>query len=921
MPFNNKSDALFDARMGELLFFVQNILKPEEPTHNIISISGQGGVGKSTLLTRMIAETHTPGFKDYCLTALVDEGQTSAVSMMQKFADQLRLEGEFQKVLHRYEDAELKLKTDRENGTLQDAALSGVPNLAGAAVEGVPFVGPMLREGVKTTAQYFLARYYSNLARGDAERLLDPIADLTRAFVQELNRLVGISKVPGSRPTKRRRVILFFDTFEQLAEVAGSWLLEYFLQADINSNIVLIIAGRTPLGHATSSPKRWLPYYDSQIIYSISLNSFTQDETGDYLEERGITDPDRKQTIWRLSRGLPLYLGLLTSNPQSEVDPTKDVVVNFLRWIPEQDQLKRRLVLNAALFSKPFTQDDLEAFQYVSEDERSALYDWLTGLPFVRSQEGQYRYHELVQELFSRHLYQRSKKEYYATRRAIANYYQQVLEELQQEEEKELDETSESLELLLAVTYQLLLLPDEASHIKAIEYAFRAERHRKQHGELGKMLHELFEEQPANLATSSARRTVGLLLHYFEAGAHNQNVLVDLLVAIDDLLGEVAYESSVSRKLLATLYQRRGMIFHSREELPEAISNFNRALEFAPKSTSIYTERGNVYRWMGEFQQAIRDFDAALELNPKNSAAYAYRGLAYSQQGNYQQALEDCNRALELDPQDGWAYISRSMIYNGLGEYQRAIEGCNTALKLDPQHASRAYLQRGIAYRELEDYQHALEDFDQAIERDPYFTVNYLQRGIADSELKDYQRAIEDFNQAIEIAPKNAWACGQRAYMYLQVQNTQQARADYLRSWELDETEIYYGWMAEWIGMIDEEPTSGMAQRLESLAAIDPQSYLAYVCRGVAWYLQKRFEQSLTELKQAITLGPEEWDAYFWKGMVCAALKRDEDAKSAVEKSLEVDLPPVLLAPLRWFEQDRSDFYEQYVVLLLARYV
>ena len=112
-----------------------------------------------------------------------------------------------------------------------------------------------------------------------------------------------------------------------------------------------------------------------------------------------------------------------------------------------------------------------------------------------------------------------------------------------------------------------------------------------------------------------------------------------------------------------------------------------------------------------------------------------------------------------------------------------------------------------------------------------------------------------------------------------------------------------------------------MPQRLETIAAGDPQDSIAYVCRGVAWYLQKSFEQSLTGLEQALALEPEEWDAYFWKGMVCAALRRDEDAKAAVEKSLVVEMPPVLLAPLRWFEQDRPDFYERYVVPLLARYV
>jgi len=104
MPFVRKTDSqgsqpptdtrkLFIGRTGELLFFVQNILKPEEPTHNIISIWGQGGVGKSTLLARFIDEVHSAEFKDYCLTATVDELQTTPASIMEKFASQLHMQG------------------------------------------------------------------------------------------------------------------------------------------------------------------------------------------------------------------------------------------------------------------------------------------------------------------------------------------------------------------------------------------------------------------------------------------------------------------------------------------------------------------------------------------------------------------------------------------------------------------------------------------------------------------------------------------------------------------------------------------------------------------------------------------------------------------------------------------------------------
>ena len=85
------------------------------------------------------------------------------------------------------------------------------------------------------------------------------------------------------------------------------------------------------------------------------------------------------------------------------------------------------------------------------------------------------------------------------------------------------------------------------------------------------------------------------------------------------------------------------------------------------------------------------------------------------------------------------------------------------------------------------------------------------------------------------------------------------------------------------------------------------------------WVL-RNFEEALPLLEQAIQMAPEEWDAYFWKGMTHASLGHSEDALAAIERSLELELPPILLTPLRWFEQDRPEFYQKYVVPLMARY-
>ena len=56
------------------------------------------------------------------------------------------------------------------------------------------------------------------------------------------------------------------------------------------------------------------------------------------------------------------------------------------------------------------------------------------------------------------------------------------------------------------------------------------------------------------------------------------------------------------------------------------------------------------------------------------------------------------------------------------------------------------------------------------------------------------------------------------------------------------------------------------------------------------------------------------------KEYLCAVFDLLRIISAAVEKALEVELPPVLLTPLRWFEEDRPDFYQKHVVPLMARY-
>jgi tetratricopeptide (TPR) repeat protein/GTPase SAR1 family protein len=984
------AQSIFIGRIRELDFFVHNILKPEEPIFNIVSIWGQGGVGKSTLLKQIMNQMRTAEYKDNCLAALVDERHVTPASMMERWADQLSISGRFGKALRRYWEALDPSSTERN--TLQGKLVKKAPDLAGAALEGIPFAGSLLHEGVKVTTEHLLERYRLSAEKQEEQRWNAPIRVLTQAFVAELNRTVELKGVLGSRRAgHEKRILLCFDTFEHLAPFAVPWLLDLFLEAEISSNIVLVVVGRDSIERSTSDgPKRWLQYFEEQKVYSLHLKNFTEEETLAYLAERGTIDPDRTRTIWHLSQGLPLYLGLLTTHTRGDVDPTKDVVDNFLRWIADDEQVKRRLAFDTALLSRPFTQDDLEAFAYIPEESRPMLYRWLTTLPFVQSmsQDGRYRYHEVAQDLFCRHLAQHAPKQYYAARRGLADYYQQLLEAIGEQGGKSTYRSGEWLELVLALAFQWLLLPDEASHIKAAERLLDAfeQTTREQDEEIAAVLRQISQEQVGNRATSHARHEARRLLHFVEAGSGYQ--VQKKLMAANDLLEKFLHEPTSTPKLLAHLYYNRGWAFIQLSEYQQALKDFERTLELDPSSARAFSGRGSVYWRLKEYQQALDAYNRALELDPASPGAYDARGWVYYLLGEYQQALKDFDRTLELDSDYFDAYRGRSHVCRELKDYQLAVTPLNQAIERSPE-SSRLYDFRGWTHWDFGKYQQALKDFDCSIELDPtrassyhgrfwafYDLKQYEQaldaldrcielepddasiysgRGLALFHLEQYQQALEVLNYALELDPTNAQAHKtlghiyrelkeyqrsleefdrlvkvslfgsgrayfERGYAYLWMKDVRQAKADFTRCGEIDPRfSVKGGWMSEWCSLCQERASAEAPERLEAIALTNTEDYAAYLCRGVALWLRGNLDEALTEMEKAIPLQTEKPDAYFWKGLICATLGREEEAIAAIENALKLELPPVLLTPLRWLEQDRPDFFGQYVGPLLAQ--
>ena len=886
----NEHQKIFVGRASELHFFSERILQPDDPACNIVSIYGDGGVGKSTLIDYVIAQINTPPYQEYCLHARVDERQVSIFAMLEALADQLRLRREFKKARASYRAAAQHIYNNEQDSS-QDAVLQHAPDLAGAILEGIPFIGPAVGAGVKIAAEQAVRSHQENAKRQALNDLSDPLRALTRAFLVELNRLADTLVTVTERGGKRhRRVLLFFDDYEQLADRVAPWLLDQFLMQDISNNIVLVISGRVPLIDALPDErKRWQPYIDDENLASIELQCFTESETRQYLVRRGITDPAQCDRIWHLSHGLPLYLSLLTSHPEHAVDPTADVVENFLRWIPEQEEIKRRLVLDAALFTLPFNQDDLSAFPYLNNNiaphTQTSLYRWLIKQPFVQKElhHSYHTYHDLVSDLFCRYLFQRSPESYYATRRQLIHYYEHRMERLLERGGQEIYHEEQWPELVLALVQQLFFCPDTASHCTAIERLLETYDRTSRNEEIVAALHELTQDQPDYLVNLDARQTVQIVLDYLEA----EPVSEEFVHAASALIEKASRSASFSAALLARLYGLRGFTFRKLNQPHKALSDLNRALALNPTYIWACAQRGITYRELKQYTEALNDFQYALEADNSLDWVYTARGETYRKIKEYERALADFNRALELDPDYAIVYAGRGRVHYALQQYEQALTDFDKAISIDPE-LEWVYAHRGNTYRQLKQYSLAIADYTKATELNPSYFWAYAQLGETYRQLKNYKSALEAYNSSISIDPDYAWARASRAFVYFSLKDYQRALTDYDRAialnpdytWAYGQRGKTYRHMKNYLHAITD---------FDRALELDPNDAWAYSHRGLCYFSLGDYQQAIADIDRAIKLQPQRAQFYGHRGSAYLGLSDLVQARADYARNCELN--------------------------------
>jgi len=690
----------FVGREEQIKFFGENLrYPPEDPRRRfILSVSGQGGVGKTWLLR----EFHRIAEK-MAVTAWTDEAQESVTEVLGRIAEQfdaqkhpLKTFAERYKV-YRQRKQELEADPEAPQGMAafvgRTLAKGGLRLARRVPIGGVAadFVDEQAFASLAGDFASYVARKIGN--KDEVRLVLEPLEVLTPLFLDDLQH------VAGEKP-----VVLFFDTYERTGPFLDAWLRDVLdgRYGDVPADILLVIAGRDELDR-----NLWAAY--DSLLARLPLEPFTGEEARGYLARKGIADERVVEVILNLSGRLPLLLSTLAaarpSDPTRVEDPSDEAVARFLKWV--EDPKQRQVALDAAL-PRWLNRDVLAVL--TGEEAAEALFGWLQGMPFLQKREAGWDYHEVVRTQMLRYKRQQSPRGWADLHGRLAGYYERSRDELG------LDEKSAPR--------------DEAWQRHTLEATY----HRlcgAAHRHLAEALNGFVTAWEAS--ADFARRWAATLR---QAGADSDALpvqewgerLAKGLEAYhnDDHPQALAFltalleEGHLKDGQRASILGRRGVTYLLMGQYEPALADFTRAIELDPNYAGAIARRGETCRLMEQYDQALADFTRAIELDPNDAWAIASRGETCRLMEQYDQALADFTRAIELDPDD-WHLYDRALLYQKMGQGGQAEADLAAAIR-----------------RARERYQEKPQDWNNTLN----LALYYLAAGAADEAERLYREAI-----------------------------------------------------------------------------------------------------------------------------------------------------------------------------------
>jgi tetratricopeptide (TPR) repeat protein len=208
--------------------------------------------------------------------------------------------------------------------------------------------------------------------------------------------------------------------------------------------------------------------------------------------------------------------------------------------------------------------------------------------------------------------------------------------------------------------------------------------------------------------------------------------------------------------------------------IPEAIGQYEQALQIRPDYAEAHNNLGNALSLAGRYPAAIEQFQQALRIKPDSAEAHNNWGNALLQSGRIQDAVSQYEQALQIRPDDAQAHDNLGSILLRSGQTQAAMSHFEQALQSQPDDPE-AHNNLAFALLQSGRTQEAIGHLEQALRIKPDYPEAHYDLGYALTQVGRIQEAVGHYEQALRIRPDYAEAHFNLGYTLLQLGKTQEA--------------------------------------------------------------------------------------------------------------------------------------------------
>jgi len=195
-----------------------------------------------------------------------------------------------------------------------------------------------------------------------------------------------------------------------------------------------------------------------------------------------------------------------------------------------------------------------------------------------------------------------------------------------------------------------------------------------------------------------------------------------------------------------------GVVFEEAGKLPEAVGQYERALQIQPGYPQAEYNLGNTLLKMGRVGEAMEHWNQAVRLNPDFAEAHYNLGVALLGAGRLSEAVAHLEQALRVNPNSAEAHNSLGATLVQLGRVSEAIGQYEQALRIRPDSAEY-HNNLGIALFRAGRVSEAVGQCERAIQLEPGDARAHYALGVVLVKMGRIQEAIGQYEQALRLKP------------------------------------------------------------------------------------------------------------------------------------------------------------------------